>query len=386
MRKLRVIHLITKLELGGAQKNTIYTCENLDREKFEVFLMSGTGGMLSPDIKLLNKNRSDNEERFISVKNLVREINPFRDFKTYRFLKKEFNRLKPDIVHTHSSKAGIIGRIAAKRSGVPVVIHSVHGFSFSPFQSFLKRTAFRMIEKYVSRFTDHFIFVSKGDIVSAKKLKLLKKSSFSMIRSGFDYKGFKKPWPDPAEQRKKYHINKEDFVCGVIAPFKPQKGLFNLIKIAEKVLKKDSNILFLIAGDGILREPIESELNRLGIRDRFILPGFVNDIENIISSFDIGVSTALWEGLPQSLVQLRLMKKPVIATDIPGNNEVIKDGINGYIIRTDDLDGFAERILYLKENTDIRDTLSGKIENFDDWDGNKMVGYQEDLYLSLTGK
>lgn len=383
MKKIRVLHLITKLELGGAQRNTIYTCENLDREKFDVFLISGAEGILSPDLKKINKGRGDSEERFRLAEDLVREINPLRDLRAYMFLKREFKRLKPDIVHTHSSKAGIIGRIAAKRAGVPFVIHSVHGFSFSPFQSFLKRGIYKMIEKAVSRFTDHFIFVSEGDVASAEKLKLIKKGSFSLIRSGFDFGRFRKPGTPSVDVRGKYNIGKDDFVCGVIAPFKEQKGLFDLIKIASDVLEQDRSLLFFIAGDGDLRSRIELELEKAGIGDRFVMPGFVHDIENVISFFDIGISTSLWEGLPQSLVQMRLMKKAVVATDIPGNNEIIKDGINGYTIKVDSGGEFAEKILYLKKNDELRNAFSGHEEDLSDWDGNSMVRSQEDLYSSL---
>ena len=383
MKKIRVLHLITKLELGGAQRNTIYTCENLDREKFDVFLMSGEGGILNPDVNRINKGRNDNEERFRLAENLVREINPLQDLRAYRFFKREFKRLKPDIVHTHSSTAGIIGRIAAKRSGVPIVIHSVHGFSFSPFQPFLKRSIYRVIEKVVSRFTDHFIFVSEGDVASAEKLKLIKKGSFSLIRSGFDFGKFSTSGTSSVAARGKYNISKDDFVCGVIAPFKEQKGLFNLIKIASAVLERDRNILFFIAGDGVLRERIESELEKAGVKERFRMPGFVHDIENVISFFDIGISTALWEGLPQSLVQMRLMKKAVIATDIPGNNEIIKDGVNGHTIKVDNGEEFADKILYLKKNDEYRNRLSGHKEDLSDWDGDSMVRAQEDLYSSL---
>lgn len=386
MKKTRVIHLITKLELGGAQRNTIFTCENLDRKKFEVYLMSGQGGILTPDIDKMKKGGNESEEKFIFVKDLIREINPGRDLKAYRYLKSEFIRLKPDIVHTHSSKAGIIGRIAAKRAGVSVVIHSVHGFSFSPFQPFLKRSIYRMIEKFVSRFTDHYIFVSEGDIVSAKKLKLMNRASFSLIRSGFDFKRFKNPGIDPAAAREKYNISKDDFVCGVIAPFKHQKGLTDLVRIASLVLEKDKNILFFIAGDGDLRGQIESELENAEIMGRFRMPGFIHDIENIIPLFDIGVSTALWEGLPQSLVQLRLLKKAVVVTDIPGNNEIIKDNVNGYTVNVKSIKEFGDKILYLKRNSDKRNILSSHEDDLDNWDGEVMVKSQEDLYFSLMGK
>ena len=347
--------------------------------------MAGVGGILTPDVVKMKKGGIESENKFILVKDLIREIDPVRDLKAYRFLKSEFKRIKPDIVHTHSSKAGIIGRIAAKRAGVPVVIHSVHGFSFSPFQPFLKRSIYRTIEKFVSRFTDHFIFVSEGDIVSAKKLKLMNRASFSLIRSGFDFKRFKKPEIGHVAVREKYNISKDDFVCGVIAPFKPQKGLTDLIRIASLVLERDKNIIFFIAGDGDLRGLIESKLKNAGIMDRFRMPGFINDIESVIPFFDIGVSTALWEGLPQSLVQLRLMKKAVVVTDIPGNNEIVKNNVNGYIVKVNSIKEFGDKILYLKNNSDKRNILASHKDDLDSWDGEVMVKSQEDLYFSLTG-
>jgi len=386
MKKTRVVHLITKLELGGAQRNTIFTCENLDRNKFDVFLMSGRGGILSPDIDRMNIGGNDSRERFLYIKDLVREINPLKDFKTYRYLVKEFTRIRPDIVHTHSSKAGIIGRIAAKKAGVPFTVHSVHGFSFSPYQHILKRTIFKKIEKYVSKFTDHFIFVSKSDKAAAEELGLLKRSDSSLIRSGFDYDKFKNKKTDISEIRKKYSIKESDFVCGIIAPFKPQKGLHNLIQIAENVLKRDRRVLFFIAGDGDLREELELELEISGIRDRFRLPGFIHNIGEIIPIFDLGVSTALWEGLPQSLVQLRLLKKAVIATDIPGNNEIIKDGLNGFTVSVGNLVEFADKIIYLKEKRGIRRAFASFDEDLKAWDGKVMVRSQEELYLSMVEK
>jgi len=385
MTKTKVIHLITKLELGGAQRNTIFTCENLDRKKFEVYLMAGVGGVLTPDIDKMNKGGNESEEKLFFIKDLIREISPGRDLKAYRFLKSEFKKIKPDIVHTHSSKAGIIGRIAAKRAGVPVVVHTVHGFSFSPFQPFLKRSIYKVIEKFVSRFTDHFIFVSEGDIVSAKKLKLMNKASFSLIRSGFGFDKFKSPRIDPDAAREKYNISKDDFVCGVIAPFKYQKGLQDLVRIASLVLEKDKSVMFFIAGDGDLRGVIESELENAGLAARFRMPGFIHDIENIIPLFDIGVSTALWEGLPQSLVQLRLMKKAVVVTDIPGNNEIIKNNVNGYTVKVNNIKEFSEKILYLKNNIDNRNILASHKDDLNSWNGEVMVKSQEDLYFSLMG-
>jgi glycosyltransferase involved in cell wall biosynthesis len=377
---LKVVHIITKLELGGAQINTIYTYEHLDETQFEAYLFSGPGGILTDKV--------EKKDRFNIVKNLVRPINPIKDIKTFFHLRKQLKKIKPDVVHTHSSKAGILGRLAAFAARVPIVIHSVHGFSFSPFQSFLKRTFFIIAEKLISKLTDHFIFVSSDDIQVGRDRKLIKKKeNFSLIRSGFPLKKFTGKTADTDAIRQRFNIKESDFVCGIIAPFKPQKGLFHLLEIASMVLaanEGEKNIVFLLAGDGDLRPAIEMKLKEKGILENFRLPGFVFDIEHVIDIFDLGISTALWEGLPQSLVQLRLKKKPVVAGDIPGNREVIKNDRNGFLVDVFDYRTFAERVLFLVNNRETRGRLADFEEDFSQWDADYMVRQQEDLYRSLV--
>ena len=378
-KKTKVVHIITKLELGGAQINTIYTYENLDKSKFEPFLISGPGGILTDKV---NK-----KENFFIIHDLVRQINPIKDLKALFQLRKLMKKIKPDVVHTHSSKAGIIGRMAAFLGRVPVIIHSVHGFSFSPYQSFLKRNFYVTAEKAVSKITSHFVFVSHDDIDIARKKKLVKKNG-SLIRSGFPFKKYLKKNKDIKPVRKKYNIKEDDFVCGIIAPFKPQKGLFHLIEIAEKVLapgKTSKNVVFMITGDGDLREAIEEKLKEKKIFDHFRLPGFVFDLENAIDVFDLGISTALWEGLPQSLIQLRLKKKAVVASDIPGNREVIKDNQNGFLVDVFDYETFSWKILYMINKDEERERFAGfDGEDFSQWDADFMVKEQEKLYKKLA--
>lgn len=373
-KSVKVVHLITKLELGGAQINTIYTYENLNPETYETYLLTGPGGILTDRIGL--------RERLVTIPDLGRAINPLKDVKAYKHLKKILSEIKPDILHTHSSKAGILGRMTGKALNIPVVIHSVHGFSFSPHQSFLKRALFVRAEKWVAPKTDHFIFVSKEDIETAQKYKLVKEN-YSLIRSGFPFAPFTRKNPDTRQLRAQYRIEPKDVVCGIIAPFKPQKGLFHLLQVAERILKECPNALFFIAGDGVLRGALEEEIRKLGMEERFRLPGFIFDMGELLDIFDVGISTALWEGLPQSLVQMRLKKIPVVASDIAGNREVIRDGENGFLVHHLNYEEFAKKAVSLLKSDTLRRDMGEAPEELCPWDADVMVRAQEKLYLNL---
>ncbi len=376
--RIIVLHLLTKLELGGAQLNTVYTVEHLDPNVFDVYLISGPGGRL--------QTRLGKAERLILIPALRRKISLVNDGRAFFSLLRFFRKIKPHIVHSHSSKAGILGRLAAFVARVPVVIHSVHGFSFSPAQSFFKRNFYLFFEKVCRPLTSHFIFVAESDIRTARAQHLLGEN-YSLIRSGFPLRKFRARRSEPAAMKEKYQLPDTAFVCGVIAPFKAQKGLFHLVDIAARVIAENPAIIFFIAGDGELRRELEAELRRRGISENFRLPGFIDDIENVMDCFDIGVSTALWEGLPQSLVQLRLKKKAVVASDIPGNREVIRDGVNGCIVPVTDHERFAAAILKLAADPLLRNRLGGYDgEDFSEWEAEAMVSRQEKLYKLLIGR
>jgi len=374
--RITVVHLVTRLELGGAQLNTLYTAEHLDPQRFDVFLLCGPGGML--------RSRLDEADRSIVVPALGREIRVFKDLQALVQLIHLFKRIRPQIVHTHSSKAGILGRLAATLAKVPVVVHTVHGFSFSPFQPFFKRSFYLLAEKLCRRLTGHFIFVARGDIDLARRHKLVGEN-YSLIRSGFPLEKFLARPHDAAALKKKYDLPDGAFVCGIIAPFKPQKGLLHLAAIAAIVIRRNPAVIFFIAGDGEQRQELEAELRRRGIAANFRLPGFIPDVENAMDCFDIGVSTALWEGLPQSLVQLRLKKRAVVASDIPGNREVVRDGENGFLLPAGEHERFAESILRLAADAGLRRKLGDFAdEDFSAWSAEAMVARQEELYQRLV--
>lgn len=373
--KIKIIHLITKLELGGAQINTLFTFKNLDKKIFKTYLLSGKNGILNKDLK--------NNPNCLIIKNLIRPLNPVKDLLCIFELIKSLKKIKPDIIHTHSSKAGIIGRIAAWLCKVPIIIHSVHGYPFSPYQFFLKRYLYITIEKMVSKITSSYIFVSKSDLKTAKRLNL-KLNNFQLIRSGFPFEDYKNKYDKKEFINQKYALRENQILIGIIAPLKPQKGLFHMIKVAQLVLEKRPDVIFFIAGDGKLRFKIEKELKKLRIFANFRLPGFLFNIPTLLNRVDIGLSTAIWEGLPQSLIQFRLKKIPLVVSNIPGNSEVVKDQKNGYLIHLNNHQEFADRLIQLIENPQLLRKLGDFAnEDFTEWDASHMVQLQEELYKKL---
>ncbi len=377
MSPLRVLHLITRLELGGAQLNTVATCRGLDPTRFEPHLACGPGGVLVP--------AGIPAPHLHEVASLVRSIDPRADLRAARELDELIARLRPDIVHTHSSKAGILGRRAAKRAGVPVVIHSVHGFAFSPGQFWPVRLTYQWLERRVAPLTDHFVFVSRADLAEGRRLGLCGDNA-SLIRSGFELDRFQRPVGTGERLRRQLGIPEGAVVCGTIAPFKPQKGLLFLLGIAARVATMDPRVHFVIAGDGVLRPRLEAEIRRRGLGGRFHLPGFVERVEEMIDLFDIGVSTARWEGLPQSVVQLRLRKVPLVVSDIPAHREVVTEGENGLIADVRDEAGFAGKILLLAGDETLRRRIGDFTDDFAEWDLPVMVHRQEELYERLAGE
>ena len=369
--------MITKMELGGAQVNTLYTFESLNPSMFETYLLCGNNGLLNTKVK--------KKETFFIIPDLIRNIRPFRDFRAFMQIRKKLKAINPHILHTHSSKAGFLGRLAGRMAKVPVIIHSVHGFSFSPFHSFLKRAVYKGIEKMVASITSHYIFVSREDMQIARKLKLIN-DNFSLIRSGFPLNGFQTSKTDINSLRKRYNIRQKDFVCGIIAPFKPQKGLHHVIEIAGLITRTTKNIVFFLAGDGELRTKLETEIRKKNLNQFFRMPGFIHDIAPVIELFDCGLSCALWEGLPQSIVQMRLKKKPVVVSDIPGHKEIITDNLNGFLIKTGEHELFTKNILQLKNNPELKRKIGGFQDNFEEWNPEFMVRRQEELYVKLLEK
>jgi glycosyltransferase involved in cell wall biosynthesis len=382
--KTKVIHIITKLELGGAQQNTIFTVSNLDREKFQPILWTGPEGILTAEAE--KKMGAD----FKTIPDLVREVNPKRDLSallTLRRLLKEEKRLSqgaPVIVHTHSSKAGILGRTAAWLADIPVVVHSFHGFGFNEFQPWPVRAAYIMAEKITGLMTDSFIFVSRSNMKRAEELGIGKPSQYKLVRSGIDLSEFRPKPIDRRLKRRELGIAEDGKLALMVACFKPQKNPVDFVRAAKLVLKEIPDAWFAIAGDGELRPELESAVKEAGIADRFKLLGWRRDVPELMWASDLLVLTSLWEGLPRVYPQAMSAGLAVVGTAVDGGPEAVLDGVNGYLTRPKDYEGIARRVVELFQDDSLRERMAKKgSEMVGEFDIGKMVKDQEALYRSL---
>jgi glycosyltransferase involved in cell wall biosynthesis len=377
MGPLRVIHLITQLELGGAQQNTLYTVKHLDPSLFEPHLICGVGGIL------------DDEARALQIpvhfcRSLVREVRPWSDWNAYQEIRNLLRRLKPDIIHTHSSKAGILGRLAGVVAEVPTIVHTYHGFGFHRNQPKLLFHSYGAAEKFACRKTDHLIFVSNGNWNTARELGLLQNCSASLIRSGVKIEELVDN-QNHGVFRNKLKIPSSAKLIGMISCLKPQKDPVTFVHAADIVTRKNPSTHFVLTGDGVLRPRVAKEIAKMKYPERFHLLGWTRNVPEILADLDLVVLTSLWEGLPRIIPEAAISGVPMIASNIEGNREVITEGRNGALAEPSNAEDFARKILQaLEQNWKVDPTASREFAA--EFDIRNMVRKQEELYLNLSSR
>lgn len=384
---ITVVHVITRLELGGAQENTLYTCQHLDRTRHRVILLRGPGGLLDDEA------HASPLLLVVEVPELIREIDPRTDVAALRKLRMlladllfEHRRLghPPShfIVHTHSSKAGILGRLAARAARVPRVVHTIHGFGFHEGQDWRKRAMFVSAERLAGRLTDAFIGVSQASLDEARRLGIIRRHQRAeLIRSGMRLEPFLEA-PSRAEARARLRLLGSGELIVTIANFKPQKDPLTLIEAFRRLAARRPGVRLLYAGDGELRHAVEAAVREFGLSDRVTLLGWRRDVPLLIAAADVIALSSIFEGLPRAAVQAVATGRPFVGTQVDGTPEVIRDGVNGYLVPPRDADALAaalERALELRP-VDPQDRVRVRA-----WDADEMVRAQEALYADLLG-
>jgi glycosyltransferase involved in cell wall biosynthesis len=378
MTRIRVLHAITLLELGGAQRNTLDTVTLLDRGRFEVALACGVGAELYGEAQALR------DMRLFSLPHLRREVRPHADLAALAELRAAIRAFRPDIVHTHSSKAGILGRLAARRERVPHVVHSIHGFGFGPHQAAPVRWAFLAAERLTARWTDHFIAVSRRNLDEGVRLGLFAPARASVIRSGIALRSFR-GHAGGQQVRTELGIPAGAPLVLQVACLKPQKAPERFVELAAAVGHRFPAAHFVLVGDGALRPALEAARRRAGLERRLHLPGWRRDVPALLDAATVVTLTSRFEGLPRALVEALAASVPVVAMAVDGVDEVVRDGVNGFLVREGDVATLAERVDAVLGDAGLRARLAAAADaGLEAFERDTMVRQQEELYETLA--
>ncbi|HRZ87549.1 MAG TPA: glycosyltransferase, partial [bacterium] len=328
--KIRVLHIITRLVVGGAQENTLWTVRLLDKDRYETLLATGPSDD-EPEGSLDAEAVAARIPIF-KIKELVRNPNPVKDiiatWKLFRLMKET----KFDIIHTHCSKAGILGRIAAKLSGAPIIVHTPHGHVFYGYFSTMISWAFVVTERIVGAFTDKIITLTERGKEEHIHYRIGGPEKFVAIPSGIDLRDYQVCAADTAQKRRELRLSGDDLLVGTIARLSDIKGHRYLLEAVPAIRAKVPKAKFLLVGDGPLKNELVRMCYDLDIIDSVLFLGIRKDIPALVSVMDLFVLPSLNEGMGKVFLQVQAMGKAVIAADVGGVREIVRDGENGLLV------------------------------------------------------
>lgn len=343
MRKIRVLEMVDRPFLGGGQITVLNLARNLDRDKFDVLVCSAGDGPLVEEL------------RKAGVRHLPAPLSKSLRPAGRRAVCDILRGQSIDILHTHGGVAGFQGRMAGRRAGTPVVVHTIHGIHYLHYRNPLLRRAFLILERRMSRFSDAVVVVSQADLDKALALKLAPPDKLKLIRNGVE------PATSPgAEELSRLRAELglgAGPVVGAVSRLHRQKGILYLLRSAPLVCARFPTVKFLVAGGGPLRDSLMREVRKKGLEKTFFLLGERQDARRIMALFDVFALPSLWEGLPYVLVEAADLGKPIVASAIDGVREVMEDGRNGILVQPRDPRGMAEAIIRLLDDHNLASRL-----------------------------
>ncbi len=381
---MKIVHIITRLILGGAQENTLLTVDGL-HHRFGDDVTLITGPAEGPEGDLFDRAR----ERGLKVElmpDLIRAIRPKTDLRAYRQLRSSIRRLKPEVVHTHSSKAGILGRAAAWAEHVPAVIHTIHGLPFGPSESPAKNRLYIALERWAARRCHAIVGVCDAMAEQALAEGVGRPEQYSTVYSGMDVDAFLHPARSRAEVRRELGLADDEVAFGTVARLFERKGHDDILAAAPDVLRANPKVRFVFIGDGILRDRLFAETERMGLRHAFHFVGLVppTRIPELLNAIDAVVHPSLREGLARVLPQSLLVGRPVISYDIDGAREVVLPE-TGILLPPRDIEGLKAAILQLATDSTLRDAMGreGRARFADRFRHETMTAQLRSLYERL---
>jgi len=353
--KIKLIHIITRLDKGGSAENTFLTLKGLDKSRYEVSLIAGPVEDPSQDRR---KQIEESGVSYIQVPQLRRNINFFFDFPALLKIRRLLKRDKPDIVHTHTSKAGLLGRLAARLAGIPSIIHTPHGHVFFGYFGALKTKMFVLLEKLASRITDKIIALTPREKADYLRYKVAEEDKLVVIPSGIElHKCQYPPKEERSKLRRELGIPDRSAVVGTAGRLVPVKGPGFLLQAVGQVISEHPDTYLVFAGDGPLRKNLAKDAVDRGLAKKIIFTGWRDDMARVLSVFDVFCLPSLNEGMGRVLVEAMALGKPVVASDAGGIPDLIIPGKNGILVPPQDPEELARQIRFLIENREEREKL-----------------------------
>lgn len=389
MKKIKVLRIITRLNIGGPTIHASLLTKELNNDEFESRLMHG---ILSRDEGDMGYVADLHTEKRFFVPSLKREINFFSElhafFLIFRFMKK----YKPDIVHTHTAKAGALGRIAAILARVPAKVHTFHGNVFYGYFAKARTNFFILIERFLAGFTDSIVAISQGQASDiSEKYRIANPKKCRIVRLGFDLGSFLNSESKKSAFRKKFKFADDDILIGIAGRFVPIKNhkMFidaarHMVRIAPEGLSR--KVKFVVIGDGELKSEILAYSRFVRIAEKVFLTGWVRGMAAAYAGLDIVALTSINEGTPVSLIEAMASKRPVVSTDVGGVRDAV--GEAGILVKSGDYMAMGERMLELASSPQKRENLGscGRKWAGENYSKNRLVSELSDLYRALLTK
>ena len=376
-KKIKLLHVITHLPIGGAQDNTLYTVELLNKDKYDISLSCNLNG------DLVSRAKKVKHLKLYDVPNLRREVSIINDIRAFLYLYKLIKKENFTIIHTHSSKAGFLGRIAAMFNKTPIVIHTIHGFAFHDYMNSFKKNIFIYLEKLSAKWTHGLVTVSNLNKKKVVDLGIAPIEKLKNIYSGIDLTLFINEKND--QFRKELNLDSNHLLLGSVGRLSNQKDPITMIEAFCIVIKRFPNAHLTLVGDGELRDEILIKIDQLQLNGRVHLTGNKNDPWKIYHSLDLFIMSSIYEGLGRSITEALSCGVPVVCTSVEGVPEIVRDNETGILVPPKDPGALATGIINSLNDMDNAKRMAEEGRKFvnKNFDVNKMVDDIDALYDTL---
>lgn len=377
--RTKVIRIIARMNIGGPALHCIILTSELDPQRYRSMLVTGKESPAEGNMYGLAREKGVEP---VIIEALGREIFLQDDLRALIRLVRLIHQEKPDIVHTHTAKAGTLGRLAAKLTSVPIIIHTFHGHVFHSYFGFFRTQFFLWMERLLAKFTDVIITVGEQQRREIISYKIAEPDKIVSVPLGLNLERFINSTAEAGELRSELGTSQDSLLVGIVARLVPIKNHVCFLKAARLVLERNDKAWFVVVGDGELRVELESKARDLKIESRVIFMGFQHNLEKIYAGLDIVTLSSYNEGLPVALIEAMAAGKPVVSTEVGGVRDLILDGNNGLLVPSNDHKALAEAIIYLLRKPDRRAMMgrAGREKAYPDFDKKRLVGDIDNLY------